>query len=852
MKEIFFKEMATYKVQLGIIIADFLIVIAFLHAFQVYEVYRLDDFYYTVDGGTAGYIDSGGAGIFSYGPYVDLDSGNYETIITYVTDTGASFDIVYKDAEGAIVTIADGALDCSKECVTETFYLEKPVFNQTFEIRTYYAGRGTFQLKEIQLRRRFVINPYMWVSLAVALGSVIIFCGHRILSMFEDSKAVLYWGGFYTMLLCIGIYAMVYSQGQSGVTVYVMVDLLIILHAYGGKRKIYCECFNQQMLINVLCYVYLVFSFFILELFMRNLVAGSWDIKYDTDIPNIFSFSIIGAIVLLISLIPKTYVRVIVYGVVYYVFVLLLLVHTVYFQVFGKLFGFQDLLLAKEGSDYIDYIIGFFDAEFLMLLLGLLAAGIVGILFIRKTAMGRKEWSLWVGATVLSAILYCHTFFQEDYGGWDSFANDSYIYATMNNRQRAFELCGFYQYELKDLKKFLFRHRRADQSQKQKITEYFNRRAEEEGQGQNAMTGLLQGKNMVFVLMESISDIACNDEVMPNLSRMSREGIYFSNMYAPIYGTAATMNAELVTNVGLYAPLDGSMVYSFADNYFPHSLAARFTEHGYTAKQYHYNVAEFYDRNLLNSAFGYKEYVSFLDYAGAECTLDPVLAENEKIYQKLTQNEKYFDYIITYSAHLGYDDTGENVQYALEKYPQYIGMTDSNEIDHYFAKARITDDMLGELVQRLQADGLLENTVIVAIGDHFPYGIADKNALYQLSGVDSYEQLLYKVPCVLWTPGMESIEINKITASNDLVPTLVNLMGFGDCSMYVGNDIFDENYEGYVYCADGSWISGNCYYHDGKLVYGSLEQEKIDEMNSKVMDSITVNDLILQTDYYAD
>ena len=35
-------------------------------------------------------------------------------------------------------------------------------------------------------------------------------------------------------------------------------------------------------------------------------------------------------------------------------------------------------------------------------------------------------------------------------------------------------------------------------------------------------------------------------------------------------------------------------------------------------------------------------------------------------------------------------------------------------MNYYFAKARITDDMLSGLVQRLEEDGLLEDTVFVA------------------------------------------------------------------------------------------------------------------------------------------
>lgn len=851
-EKIFQEKVLRMGISTGLFVISAFIVLTFADSMRFQKIYGAERFVYTSKGEQAGYTDSGAAGVFSNGPYINLHKSNYEITVAYSADTDVSFDVIYKNADGMVVTVAGGTLERDKESVSQTFYLENSVFNQTFEIRTFYPGKGVFQLKEVQVRRKFVVHPYIWAALAAAFVSVLISKGRGILSMFREPKEALYWSGFYTLLSCMGIYAMAYSQGQNEAGAYIIPELLIILHAYGGKREIYRKCFDCRMLNSALCYGYLAFTFFILELLMRSLVAAGKDARYDIFILNVFSFGIIGGIVFFISMIPRVRVRTILYGVIYFCFVLLFAVHTVYFQVFGKLFGFQDILLAKEGGDYIDYVLGFFDAKFILTLLGLLAAGIAGIICLQKTVTARKEWNLWIGAAVLSVIFYSHTFFPEDYGEWNSFSNDSYIYATMNNRQRAFELCGFYQYEMKDLKKLLFGNRKADKTQRQEVDAFFERRGAEDAQGQNAMTGMFAGKNMIFVLMESIGNLACREEVMPNLCRMAKEGICFSNMYAPIYGTAATMNAELVTNVGLYAPIDGSMVYFYSDNHFPYSLAARFAENGYTAKQYHYNVAEFYDRNLLNQAFGYEEYVSFLDYAGAESTLDPVLAENDEIYQKLTENERYFDYIISYTAHLSYDDAGENVRYAVEKYPQYTGMTGSDEIDHYFAKARITDDMLGELVQRLEEDGLLENTVIAVIGDHYPYGITDWDSLYRISGVDKYEQLLYKVPCVIWTPGMEPVEVEKTAGTNDFVPTLVNLMGFGDCSMYVGRDIFDESYEGRAYCADGSWISGDCYYHDGGLVYGSMAQEEIDRINRDVMDRITVNDKILRTDYYAD
>lgn len=139
------------------------------------------------------------------------------------------------------------------------------------------------------------------------------------------------------------------------------------------------------------------------------------------------------------------------------------------------------------------------------------------------------------------------------------------------------------QYELRDLQLSIFGNGIKQKEQIKDVDEYYE--AKEETETTNDLTGILKGKNVIFCLMESIDDIALNDSVMPTLYQMSQKGIYFDNMYASIYGSAATLNSEMVTNVGLYAPLDGTLVYSFSDNYFPYSMANLFTNQGYAARQ---------------------------------------------------------------------------------------------------------------------------------------------------------------------------------------------------------------------------------------------------------------------------
>jgi len=790
-------------------------------------------------------------GVLSYGPYISVRKGYYKITIQYETDTDTIYDICHKDEDGNLLVLEQGTWEQDISSKTIVFCNQFDIENASFEVRTYYQGTGYLQVNGISVRQCFCFDKYVKLTLTVIIFSMLFVCGKRLFCIWERPGEVLCFGCFYVVITSLCLYSMTFLVKQEKLWMHSVINTLIVLHAYGFKSGIYNNESVTRKLLSIVNYAILFCSLCHLDRTMQSIISKDIRAVYKNNTPYIFTFSIVVCIVFSTALIRKLWVKRLFYGIVYYTLVVLLAVQDIYYQVFNRLFSFKDMQLAGEGSDYAGYVLSLINGSFWSVFCPLLVLGAAGIYLLKYTTIVGREWIIVGCSVIVPVILYSHTIYTKDYGEWNSFDNDNFIYETMNDRVRAFKLSGFYQYELKDLKKTVLRNLVKDEENAQEVASYFSEREAEGAHDTNFMTGLLEGKNVILVLMESIDDIACREDVMPTLYRMSQEGINFSNMYAPIYGTAATINSETVTNIGFYAPLDGTMIYSFADNFFPDSLAARFTAAGYTARQYHYNSRGFYDRDTMNRTFGYKEYVSFMECMDKdiETGLDTVLVE-EELYQTLVQDEKFFDYVISYTAHLPYSSEDSLVQAALERHPEYEGMTYSEEMNYYFAKARITDDMLSGLIQRLEQDGLIENTVIAVIGDHYPYGMIDRDALYDFSCVERYEQLLYKVPCIIWSPGMEAVEVDKITSSIDLLPTIVNLMGLGDCSVYLGHDVFDESYEGYAYFADGSWIAGDNYYYQGKLVFGTMGENEIAEMNRKVMETITANDNILHTNYW--
>ena len=152
--------------------------------------------------------------------------------------------------------------------------------------------------------------------------------------------------------------------------------------------------------------------------------------------------------------------------------------------------------------------------------------------------------------------------------------------------------------------------------------------------------------------------------------------------------------------------------------------------------------------------------------------------------------------------------------------------------------------------------GELEDTVIVAVTDHYTYGYKDTENLMMLSGTD-IPLLLEKTPCFIWSADLEPMEVDKVLNTSDFLPTLLNLLGVDSPYRYIGRDAFDDSYPGFVPFSDGSWISGNTAYLSGSknllAIDGSqptLSTDAQKELSKTVQEFIRINNLILETDYY--
>lgn len=295
-------------------------------------------------------------------------------------------------------------------------------------------------------------------------------------------------------------------------------------------------------------------------------------------------------------------------------------------------------------------------------------------------------------------------------------------------------------------------------------------------------------------------------------------------------------------------------------NSFDQSLGNLLLQEGYSTMVYHYNDPSFYSRGIFSRAMGYQVYNTFQDYVTEETKDslydDQFLFDSPGLSYSFFREGKKLNFIITRSAHLSYKYNEVLSHWGLKKYPGYRGLTGNEETDCALLKAKLVDDMFARLLRELEDKGELENTVIIGVTDHYTYGYKDTASLLELSGVED-TLLLEKTPCFLWSPGMEPMEVDKVLNTSDLLPTMLNLLGVESEYDYIGQDAFDESYEGFVPFSNGSWIYGDVAYDasTGKLISISGQQQTVTaerqaEMAETVQEFIHINNLILETDYY--
>lgn len=609
---------------------------------------------------------------------------------------------------------------------------------------------------------------------------------------------------------------------------------------------------TKSVLSLILRQIFLMCTFVSLDIWLRWQTREIGLYAITEAAPNLLTAFWAVLLSALVTLIPSRKWGRIAYGVVYGFYFVYTVVQFGVYLVLDRFVYVTDLFLAGEGADYTSWVLQFITPGLITQLLALVGLGVLGVVFFPGKPELPKRAALIRGAAAVLAVLgigQADTLYGELAGDnvWDNFQSPAFEYKRFVSPNFGMQITGVYQFLCRDIQIQIGRAVADTSALSAEIDGYFAEKPDHLG---NEYTGILEGKNVIAVMLESIDDWLITPEVMPTLSGMMEHSIHFTNHYTPDYASGYTFNTEFAFNLGVYPYSNGNVSYALTRSAFPYSLANMFRSAGYTANSFHEGKPDFYNRGPMHNAFGYELYHCYRDYplTGVSVHDDTFLPKNDVLWEAMTGTEPFCSFVITYSAHLPYAQD-EFTVWCRNQFPEYNGY--GEELSGLYAKARITDEMFRLMLQRLEAEGKLEDTVIVCYTDHYVYGLQDKDLLQQKSE-EAGNPIPEKTPAFIWWSGCQGVQVDKVCHTVDLAPTVMNLFGMEVPKNIMGSDILDDSYEGYAIFPYTTWIKDGTYVQHGEVQWNeSMTDEEIRQMNAFVQRYYYINDSILEADYYA-
>ena len=368
----------------------------------------------------------------------------------------------------------------------------------------------------------------------------------------------------------------------------------------------------------------------------------------------------------------------------------------------------------------------------------------------------------------------------------------------------------------------------------------------------NEYTGRYEGKNLILITAEGFSPYAVRKDITPTLYKMQEEGFKFKNFYTPTWGVS-TSDGEYVACTGLL-PKEGIWsFYKSSANFMPLAMGNQLKKEGYETKAYHNHYFDYYYRNMSHPNLGYiyKGLGNGLDIT--ETWPESDLEMIELTVPEYIDNEPFHTYYMTVSGHLQYTFTGNYI--AAKNRSLVEALPYSNNVKAYLACNIELDKAMEKLIQELEKKGIAEDTLIAISPDHYPYGLtlAEIKELADSEIKGDYD--LEKGVFLLWSKGMEPVEIDKPCSSLDIIPTLSNLMGLDyDSRLLMGRDILSDS-EALVMFPDRSFMTDKVFYNartnEVKALTGEdIEDSYIKERADTVLSKFKYSALILDSDYY--
>lgn len=431
------------------------------------------------------------------------------------------------------------------------------------------------------------------------------------------------------------------------------------------------------------------------------------------------------------------------------------------------------------------------------------------------------------------------------------YRSDAYLFESMYDRVLYSEKYGYYNYHLLDFTRI--RTKYDVSATTEEIDLYFESKEEHVF---NEMSNTYQDYNVVTILVESMDTRFIDPILTPNLYTLKSNGFSFSNYFTPVFQQGATCNSEYMSLTGQLAittnDWSNNICDTYGDNVFDYTLPIQLNQIGYDTYYFHSGHEWFYNRDTVIDNYGFDQVYfqedlqngSYPEYTD-RFDSDMILFWDEYV----NFENRFYVNMLTYSLHGAYN------QEEFDKHGHQVEAAHpSNDFDptiiNYMEKMVEFDHLVGAILDKLEEEGQLDNTLLVIYPDHFPYMLNRKTYSEHIEiDYDSYE--IMRQDLIIYATDMEAEVFEKPGSTVDITPTLLNMV-YADATFdyYMGNDLFSSK-DNYVLFSDLTITDGENFLFINKKLFG--DEEEFEFLEIALQDEITsfeIEKKLLEIDYF--
>jgi phosphoglycerol transferase MdoB-like AlkP superfamily enzyme len=291
--------------------------------------------------------------------------------------------------------------------------------------------------------------------------------------------------------------------------------------------------------------------------------------------------------------------------------------------------------------------------------------------------------------------------------------------------------------------------------------------------------------NVILVQLESTSSLHTSAQSSPNVFSLAKSGLNFKN-----HLTTATQTrpASIALYYSDYMPELGTTPQLVYGRPMPQpALAEVLKRNGYRTGVFHTGFLDYVELRYLFADKGVDTLVGAREMiaAGAPMAYSAGVREERTVEElckwiAANKSEKFFAAYLTECPHHPY------VSLAA---PDQKPFPDDTWLNRYKNSLHYTDAAVGQLIDFLKREGLMEKTLIVVVGDHgetvsqYPVGHGLRVSAEEM-----------RTPFILHNPVLfpRPVESNVLSTHLDVAPTIVQLLGLAPPREWLGRGLMSE------------------------------------------------------------